>query len=128
MKSRIIAYTGSLGLTLAVPFIALAQASSGPNTSRIFQLVNDLKRLLDLLIPIAITLALLFFIWGLAQFILASGDEEKKKEGKQRMIWGIVALFVIVSVWGIVAFIANIFGVEGVRTLPTPCVPPCITP
>jgi len=97
------AYAGSLSLTLAVPFVALAQAGSGPNTSRIFQLVADLKKLLDLLIPIAITLALLFFIWGLAQFILASGDEEKKKEGKQRMIWGIIALFVIVSVWGIVA-------------------------
>ena len=120
MKSKIIGYAMSVGATF-LPLIALAQ--SGPNTSRIFALVGDLKRLLDLLIPIAITIALLFFIWGLAMFILASGDEEKRKEGKQRMIWGVIALFIIVSVWGIVAFLANVFGVEGVRALPTPFVP-----
>ena len=39
------------------------------------------------------------------------------------MIWGVIALFIIVSVWGIVAFLANVFGVEGVRALPTPFVP-----
>ena len=117
MKSKIIGYAMSVGATF-LPLIALAQ--SGPNTSRIFALVGDLKRLLDLLIPIAITIALLFFIWGLAMFILASGDEEKRKEGKQRMIWGVIALFIMASIWGLVRFIQSATGVTENENIDVP--------
>lgn len=57
------------------------------------------------LIPIAFTLALLFFFWGVAKYIWSEG--QSKEDGRKIMIWGIVALFVMSSVWGIIAFIQN---------------------
>lgn len=65
--------------------------------------------------------ALLYFVWGLVMFIAQSGNEQVRTEGKQRMIWGIVALFVLVSVWGFVILLRTIFGVSGV--VPTPPAP-----
>ncbi len=64
------------------------------------------------LVPIVMVLALLYFFWGLAKFILAAGNEGAKAEGKNIMIWGVVALFVMVSVWGLVAFLQDTFGVN----------------
>ncbi len=59
------------------------------------------------------TLALIFFFWGLAKYILSAGDEEKKTEGRNIMIYGVIALFVMVSVWGLTTLLGNTFGVTG---------------
>ena len=63
-------------------------------------------------ITITIGLAIAFFFYGLAKYILNAGDEEKKKEGKSIMIWGVIALFVMVSIWGIINVLADTFGVK----------------
>lgn len=65
--------------------------------------------IIALLIPLAVALAILFFFWGLAKFILYSSNEEKRKEGKHIMIWGVLALFVMVTIGGIVALLSNTF-------------------
>lgn len=72
-------------------------------------LVGNIGELINLLVPIVFTLALLFFFWGLARFILSSGEEKEKSKGI--MIWGIVALFIMSSVWGITAYIGSALGV-----------------
>ncbi len=62
-------------------------------------------------IPVVTGLALLYFFWGLAQIILNAGDSEKSKEAKFRVLWGLIALFVIVSLGGLIAVINNtVFG------------------
>jgi hypothetical protein len=92
----------------ALPMLAFAQ---GPQLSNLEQFVRSIGRLINLLLPIVVALALLAFFWGLAQFIFAAGDEEAKKKGKQTMIWGVVALFIMVSVWGLVGFIGSALGI-----------------
>src|SRR3989344_3922984 len=72
-------------------------------------LVNKILGYLAPVVPLILTLTMVVFIWGLAQFILASGDEKKVASGKQLMIWGIIGFFVAVSVWGIVAMLTNTF-------------------
>lgn len=59
------------------------------------------------LITVAFGAALLAFVWGIAKFINAQskGDQKGIDNGKELMKWGVIALFVLVSVWGIVAFI-----------------------
>lgn len=99
------------GIGFAMPLMAFAQ-NADPDLGAIESLLKGVGDLVSLALPIAVALALLFFIWGLAQFILASGDPDAKETGKQRMIWGVVALFVIVAVWGIVGFIGEIFGID----------------
>ncbi|MEK9185901.1 MAG: hypothetical protein AAB863_03945 [Patescibacteria group bacterium] len=60
----------------------------------------------SILIPAAFGLCLLYFFWGVAKYIgVSAGSEEAAKEGKRVMVWGVVALFVVSSIWGIIAFI-----------------------
>lgn len=61
------------------------------------------------LIGFIIALALLYFLWGLSKFVLNSGDEDSVKEAKQMMLWGVIALFVMVSVWGLVGILSQTF-------------------
>ena len=65
------------------------------------------------IIPILVTVALVFLVWGVVKFFIINADEEAKRtQGKQFMIWGIVALAVIVSIWGIVNILGSTFGLE----------------
>ena len=89
---------------LIIPLFASAQNLQG--------LLNAFSELLNLAIPVVIALAVLYFFWGLAQYILNSGDETKKSEGRSIMIYGIIALFVMVSVWGLIRLLQETFNVK----------------
>lgn len=92
----------------AFPVLASAQNLSG------FQgLLNSVGGLVRTSIPIVGGLILLVFFWGLLQFILAADDEEGRQKGRQKMIAGVIAIFVMASIWGIVAFLQNNFNVAG---------------
>ena len=58
-----------------------------------------------------IGLSLLWFLFGLAQFIRSAGNSEAIEEGKKKMLYGVVGLFVIVSIWGLVGILKDTFGV-----------------
>jgi len=105
--------TSALGF--ALPVVAFAQTGNLSNISALLRNVGDI---VNLALPIIVAVALLFFFYGLAKFILASGDEEARKQGKHIMIWGVVALFVMVSVWGLVAFLGNALGISQGQSLP----------
>ena len=60
-------------------------------------------------VPILVMLALLFFFWGLADWLLNMSDTDKHKTGKQRMIWGLVALFAVASIGGIITILKTTF-------------------
>ncbi len=63
--------------------------------------------LLNALIPILISLGVVYFLWGVVSYMFGKSDEAKK-EGKNRIIWGLVGVAVIVSVWGLVAILQNL--------------------
>ena len=63
-------------------------------------------------VPFIFALATMIFIWGVAQYIMGANEEAKREKGKQFMIWGIVALTVMVSVWGLVRILGGTFGVN----------------
>ncbi len=63
-------------------------------------------------IPLIIALALTMFVWGVVQYVINSDEEAKKEKGKQFMIWGIIALAVMFSVWGLVNILGSTFGIE----------------
>lgn len=70
-------------------------------------IILRITELVYAVVPVLVALALLFFFWGLAQWILNMADTEKHQEGKQRMIWGLVALFVIGSIGGLILILQN---------------------
>jgi hypothetical protein len=69
------------------------------------------------------TLGIITFFWGLVQFIwsIRSGTEgEGLQKGKQFMVWGLIALFVMFSVWGIITFAQQVFEIENKTTIIVP--------
>jgi hypothetical protein len=73
-----------------------------------------------ILIPLAFSLALLYFFYGVAKYVWSEGTG--KAEGKQIMIWGVVALFVMSSVWGLVAFIRGELQIGPGSDMPIPSI------
>lgn len=77
--------------------------------------------LLNTIVPILITLAVVYFIWGVVGYVLGS-SEDAKKEGRDRMIWGLIGLMVIVSIWGLVNILKNFAYVSDSNTINVPCI------
>lgn len=82
------------------------------------------QTLVTRLVPFAVGLAVLAFFWFLITFIW-KGREDAKEQSKSLagMGWSILALFVMVSVWGIVGFLGSIVGVNQGGNVPIPGVP-----
>ena len=64
------------------------------------------------IIPFLITLATVAFIWGIIQYFLNPDNEEKRKKGKEFLVWGLIGLFVMISVWGLVGVLSDTFGIK----------------
>ena len=59
-------------------------------------------------------LSVLVFIFGVVKYISKGDSEEGRKNGKTFMLSGIIGLFVMFGVWGLVAILANTFDVPTV--------------
>lgn len=101
---------------LAVPFIASAQT--------IENIVAKIQSIATLLVPIFITIALIYFIYGVIKYITAGGEEEERKKARNTIIYGIIGLFAIVSVWGLITILNRFFGVSSGGTIPRPIIAP----
>ncbi|MFA5791496.1 MAG: pilin [Candidatus Paceibacterota bacterium] len=79
-----------------------------------------IQELFNNVIPVLIALGVVYFVWGVVQYVIYS-DEEAKKAGKMRMIYGIIGLAVIVSLWGLVYIVVNTFNLNDQNNIaPTP--------
>ena len=63
-------------------------------------------------IGLLFTLALVMFLYGGAQFILRASEDEGRETGKQHMIWGVIGMFIMISVFGILGVVTNTFGIS----------------
>ncbi len=100
-----------ISLSLTSPQVLYAQS--------IETLAIEFRDLANIMIPILASFALLFFIWGVGIFMLNSGDSKTREEGKQRMLWGVIAMFVLLSLFGIIQYVGNLVGVQPCTDLQT---------
>lgn len=70
------------------------------------------------IIPLLASIAFLAFVWGVARFIRSSGNEAEIKASKNFLIWGVVGLFVLVTIWGIIVFLRGEFGLKDTIGIP----------
>lgn len=81
------------------PSILSAQVTG---TSRLYEMLIDFRGLLSYAVPIIFGLGMVYFFWGTANFILKdAGNEKTRRDGINKIIWGVIAIFVFVSIWGI---------------------------
>lgn len=70
------------------------------------------REIIDPIITLMALGAFLVFVWGTVKFIRNAGNDEKRAEGKQHMLWGIVGLAIIFGAFAILNFLKSIVGVE----------------
>ena len=109
MKSRLTLLTG----LLATPFITFAQG----NFDNFENAMESIGNLIELAIPLLISVAVLVFIFGVIKFILGAGNDEKRKEGIKFIVSGLVGLFVILSLFALVRILQDTFGVDNENTV-----------
>jgi hypothetical protein len=62
--------------------------------------------LVNVIIPILAGVALAIFFWGIVRYVYSAG-EEGHTQGRQLFMWGLVGLFVLFCVYGIVQLICS---------------------
>jgi len=97
----------------------LVSAAENEKLGEVKKTFEAVLGVIKVLIPVAFGLAVLFFFFGIAKYIWSIGTDKEK--GKQIMVWGVVAIFVMTSIWGIVAFLGRSFGIKSADapTIPT---------
>lgn len=90
--------------------IALAATGSSGATADSFvqafatQIVNPI-------ILFLVSLAMLIFLWGMAEYIRGADSIDARKTGRHHMLWGIIGLFIMVSAYAILnILVTSIFG------------------
>ena len=64
----------------------------------------------NLIVRLAISFAVLFIIISVVRYLIAgSDDEEARKKGGQAILYGVIGLFAILSIWGLVYLLSNSF-------------------
>lgn len=112
------------------PLLALAQVTGGtPTTCTSYGQVNTIQGLLckfaeilNAIIPVLVALGVVYFVWGVVQFVISS-DEEAKTAGRNRIVFGVIGLAVIIGVWGLVNILRNTFGLNNTQNITLPTVP-----
>ena len=106
---RFAAYAFSTSI-LVLPGVVLAQS----NTPRTFKdLVGMLVELLNSGTAVLVTLAVVVFLFGAAQNMLKARTEGGAAL-RNFLLWGVIILFVMVSIWGILRLLqATLFSSNG---------------
>ena len=76
------------------------------NTGGIVKLMKSINKvIINPLIIFLFALALGYFLFGVMQFVINPANEEMKKTGKSHMMWGVVGMTIMISVFGIMQII-----------------------
>lgn len=97
-------------VTLSIALVPLALHAQTPQS---FRDVSDMiVGFLSSLLPLLAGFAVVVFFWGLITYIWKAADSSEAHErGRRLMLWGIIALFVMMSIWGLVELLQlTLFG------------------
>ncbi len=103
MSKKTVATLGAIS-QLAFPLVVLADLSD-----TITQFQGYALQAINFLL----VLATLVFLWGILKYITAGGDAAKVAEARSYIIWGIVGLAVMASVWAIISYLKDTLNISG---------------
>lgn len=97
-----------LGSIAAFALPALAFAQTPINNAN--DIIDLFYRYGNIAINIAISLAVIYIVWGVVQYAIMSEDsDENRKVAKNKVLYGVIGLAVILSIWGLVRIVTNTF-------------------
>jgi uncharacterized membrane protein YbhN (UPF0104 family) len=79
----------------------------------IVPLLNNINRyILNPIILLLFSVALLVFFWGLFRFISNADNETERETGRQNIMYGLIGMFIMVSVYGLMRLVLGSFGIS----------------
>ena len=99
-------------------------AAGGGNLNTIPGLVARVNAVLNTIVPFLIGIAVFIVIWGVFNYVATASDEEKRVEARQYIIWGVILIFCMLSVWGFVNILVNSFSLSKRAPTSLPTLPP----
>lgn len=89
--------------------LAPSAALAAPDT--FYELAHEIVEILDTATFTLIIFAIVVYFWGMASNIPHFGDEKGAEKRKSFFFWGLVVIFVMASIWGIIQLLQNtLFG------------------
>ena len=98
--------------TVTTVFAQTGDASD--NVGRFMSRVT--QHIINPLIALLFALALLIFLWGMFSFLTQRDkDSDAANDGKRHMLWGIIGMFIMFAVFGIMNLIVDTLGADEIR-------------
>ncbi|MEK7551898.1 MAG: hypothetical protein AAB534_00595 [Patescibacteria group bacterium] len=69
------------------------------------------------IIYLMIGVSVVVFLWGIVEFIAKFDSEEVKERGKRNMFWGLIGMFIMFGVFGIIRLILGTFAITPIELL-----------
>jgi hypothetical protein len=91
-----------------LPKIAHAANSADAVVNSIVPKIVD--NIVTPLLELLFVLTILLFVWGLFGFFQGGDDLQKRKDGQQHILWGVIGMFIMISVYGILRLVASTVG------------------
>ncbi len=105
-----------LAVVAAATLPSLAFAAYDPGTG-FLGLIAWATIVLSYIFPFILALSVIWIVWYIFRYAVAGGEDDKSK-AKTHIIWGIVGLFIMVSIWGLVTILTSTFGLtQGAPTI-----------
>jgi hypothetical protein len=73
---------------------------------------NIITYILEPVVLLMFVWALVVFLFGVYKFIKSTNSGDADDDGKRNLLWGVVGMLIMVSVYGIIQFILNSIDVE----------------
>ena len=104
---------------LSAPLFAVAQVVGVPNDKYLKGYKEYITLIVnEFFVPVVIAISFASFLWGVYKyFIIPDGERE---EGRQFIMYGIVGLVIIFSVWGLVNIVKDTIILDGTKNSPFP--------
>jgi hypothetical protein len=94
-------------------FVRTAQAAPPVIPSPVKTFIGKIStEILNPLIAIMFAVATAYFFYGVARYIWDPDNEEEREKGRISMMYGLIGMFVMVAVFGIMKFIISSIGAD----------------
>lgn len=70
------------------------------------------EHILNPVIIFLFAVAVLVFFWGIFQFLMHSEGSSDRETGKRNMLYGLIGMFIMVGVFGIIRLIMGTLGLD----------------
>lgn len=108
-KTKKIFYSSIVVFFLTTPDLSFAAT---PKSFK--ELVANIVSIINGFIVLTMALSTVYFLFGILKYMTQYGDEKARAESVKTITYGLVALFVMVAIWGIVALLrTSLLGVGG---------------